>query len=665
MTDVELSDAAPTPAPEPLTAEQGEELVAAIDEIRKANRNVTRRLHGWTLEWKTRPRGTQRGDLCAIDPRDGQKLFSTASVQRKLLSGSSAAPPSDDAPKDDDDPSASAAKGSRVPRAVSQLNSQLVLDAPEASDGGRRPSRSTRTVVNYAELNTVSPRMPDQILKALDRLDPEKTLGADLVDLADGVHTLGDLVLEETRPFAAVQRTLVSMLRQGMLRRRLAPMTNASPSGPMTVEGALSLLVLATLQVEPEADNAPWRWVEASEVAEPEPSATEMKVEDAEAEEEEEAAEEKVEEAAEEAAEEEEAEEEVKEEAAKAEETVVAPEAAGSSDGTGDCPAGEWGAVRARLRGDTLDASAAWSAPPRMSDEEWAASLAAEESAAAAEAEARGEEPWVEEEDDPYVWHDDSEDDDYSDDELPPHKRGRGARGAAKGGGAAGAGGSGDGVLRPRVEGMLSLPQLKDRLPINTDPACFGCPTGWEEGRVENGRRPKKIWTRRAPAEPDDGDGVSGGGGGMSDDGRGVEEGVSELTVMERRIELEALLEREAAEAGKPYLGHVIGGAWQISSKAITSALMHVLSGLVAIGRLKELPPKLTGKASVCWIASNTYVRGEPFPREPKAASGKRKKDDDADDDEPEEEEQLADIELERLRNIERNREILRQLGLA
>ena len=34
-------------------------------------------------------------------------------------------------------------------------------------------------------------------------------------------------------------------------------------------------------------------------------------------------------------------------------------------------------------------------------------------------------------------------------------------------------------------------------------------------------------------------------------------------------------------------------------------------------------------------------------------------------EEEEEEEEQLADIELERLRNIERNKEILRQLGLA
>ena len=56
--------------------------------------------------------------------------------------------------------------------------------------------------------------------------------------------------------------------------------------------------------------------------------------------------------------------------------------------------------------------------------------------------------------------------------------------------------------------------------------------------------------------------------------------------------------------------------------------------------------------------AANLYVRGEPFPRGRKA----NEKDE---DEEEEEEEELCDFELQRRRNIERNQELLRQLGLA
>ena len=85
-------------------------------------------------------------------------------------------------------------------------------------------------------------------------------------------------------------------------------------------------------------------------------------------------------------------------------------------------------------------------------------------------------------------------------------------------------------------------------------------------------------------------------------------------------------------------------------------------------GLVRELSPKQTGRATASYVVSNAYVKGEPFPKPSKAAGegagGKRKRGGD-DDDDDEEEEQLADIEVERLRNIERNKEILRQLGLA
>ena len=57
-------------------------------------------------------------------------------------------------------------------------------------------------------------------------------------------------------------------------------------------------------------------------------------------------------------------------------------------------------------------------------------------------------------------------------------------------------------------------------------------------------------------------------------------------------------------------------------------------------------------------MVRNLYFPGEPFPEEPKAKRPRAEK-------APEPEEELAELELERRRNIERNKELLRQLGLA
>ena len=126
----------------------------------------------------------------------------------------------------------------------------------------------------------------------------------------------------------------------------------------------------------------------------------------------------------------------------------------------------------------------------------------------------------------------------------------------------------------------------------------------------------------------------------------------------ERRHDLEMALEKAAATEGSVYLGHLHRGEWQINSRLVGEALSHVLTKLVEGGLVKSVPQKLSGKATVCWLAANRYVKGEAFPKAPKARKAKE-------EDEEEEEEQLADIELERLRNIERNKEILRSLGLA
>ena len=72
--------------PAVLNDEQKEQLIAAIDEMRRSTKNVNRRYLGWKLEFNLRkqPGSSTRGDMMVIDPADGQKLFSVVSVKRKL-----------------------------------------------------------------------------------------------------------------------------------------------------------------------------------------------------------------------------------------------------------------------------------------------------------------------------------------------------------------------------------------------------------------------------------------------------------------------------------------------------------------------------------------------------------------------------------------------------
>ena len=67
------------------------------------------------------------------------------------------------------------------------------------------------------------------------------------------------------------------------------------------------------------------------------------------------------------------------------------------------------------------------------------------------------------------------------------------------------------------------------------------------------------------------------------------------------------------------------------------------------------LPPAHTGRSMVLYLARNRYFKGEPFPH------NKRKREPPP----PQEEEELSEFELQRQRNIARNQELLKQLGLA
>ena len=132
------------------------------------------------------------------------------------------------------------------------------------------------------------------------------------------------------------------------------------------------------------------------------------------------------------------------------------------------------------------------------------------------------------------------------------------------------------------------------------------------------------------------------------------------LRKSERRADLEETLENEALLAGGAWLGQLVGGMWEIRSKAVPAALAHVLQGLVATGAVCALPPQHSGKSHMLYIVANQYCAGEAYPR------SKRAREVEADEAEAEAEpEEMADIEIERARNIARNNEILRQLGLA
>lgn len=121
------------------------------------------------------------------------------------------------------------------------------------------------------------------------------------------------------------------------------------------------------------------------------------------------------------------------------------------------------------------------------------------------------------------------------------------------------------------------------------------------------------------------------------------------------------ILETEAsASGGPPWLGQLLGGEWQIQPRAVVGALTYILGRLVDCGLVSAVEPAASGKASTHWVVNNSYERGVAFAR---ARPSNLTRAAAAVPEEPAEE--LADIEVERLRNIERNKEILRQLGLA
>lgn len=115
-----------------------------------------------------------------------------------------------------------------------------------------------------------------------------------------------------------------------------------------------------------------------------------------------------------------------------------------------------------------------------------------------------------------------------------------------------------------------------------------------------------------------------------------------------------------------------MGGLWQIRPRAATRAISHVLGRLEALGLVALVQPSQSGKEKELVAINNHYATGEPFAVQRRLAEkvsrrsrAARSRQDTEGVGEEDGMEGLAEIEKERLRNMARNQELLRQLGLA
>ena len=258
------SQAEPT---QDLTDAEIEELFAAVEVMRKAPSNTDKWVHGWRLIFtlRGRPGSSTRGDMTAIDPRDGQKLYSIVSMRRKLSATEDVFERATATGRAEAEAAGFVVEGKR----------RRVEWFPPEEIRARGP-RSTRNVVNYAEVSSSSatgaPKMSDLVMSSLtdakeSSLTPDHWPGLDYLSIAEAVHARpGSSVTSATKsvPLAAVRTALTSMLRAGRVRRKLANKEQlASDSvASQLLSGstayALRMMVLHTLQIAPLDLGAPW-----------------------------------------------------------------------------------------------------------------------------------------------------------------------------------------------------------------------------------------------------------------------------------------------------------------------------------------------------------------------------------------------------------------------
>eukprot|EP00965_Chrysotila_dentata_P114581 3787259-Pleurochrysis_carterae.AAC.1 len=103
------------------------------------------------------------------------------------------------------------------------------------------------------------------------------------------------------------------------------------------------------------------------------------------------------------------------------------------------------------------------------------------------------------------------------------------------------------------------------------------------------------------------------------------------------------------------------GFTWLSCRQAAHRALDYVMKYVQDAGLVSLVTSKQSGRATDTYLIRNRYYLGVEFSKtRPKPSRPTKRK-----LREPEEEEELADIEIERKRNMERNRQLLMQLGLA
>jgi hypothetical protein len=115
-----------------------------------------------------------------------------------------------------------------------------------------------------------------------------------------------------------------------------------------------------------------------------------------------------------------------------------------------------------------------------------------------------------------------------------------------------------------------------------------------------------------------------------------------------------------------------VGGVWQIRPRAAARAIAHVLDTLKQQGLVVVVAPSDSGKEKELVVINNHYATGEPFAvrrrqaeKESQRSRAARERQDTKGGGDEDGMEGLAEIEKERLRNMARNQELLRQLGLA
>ena len=236
--------------------EEVEEIFHAVELMRRRSVTTDQIVHGWRLQFTLRGVGSStRGDMCATDPRDGQRIFSVVGMRRKLAADADVY---------------ERAAGSAVAEAEAEgyikggRRKRGELDLGISDFAIERESRRARTArVNYAEVSSsTAPRWGDVLQAVMEKEKAKAELlddewpGVDLLSLAEAVHrtpegrerSLGHL------PVGQLRQALTSLLRQGRLRRCLARGDQIEHG---SIASALRLLVLNTLQVEND-DTAPW-----------------------------------------------------------------------------------------------------------------------------------------------------------------------------------------------------------------------------------------------------------------------------------------------------------------------------------------------------------------------------------------------------------------------